>query len=55
MRPSYRRIMRMNNAVEKATSNLFWGKKARKKYRGVAGKGGSTLNAVLKDTSGKEE
>ena len=53
MRPSYKRILRMNNSVESATSSPFWGKRT-KHYPGVAGKGGSTLNFEMKDSDRKE-
>lgn len=43
-----KRILRMNNSVDAATSSIYWGKKA-KHYRGVAGKGGKTLNAEIKE------
>ena len=33
-----------SNAIDGATSSLFWGKKWFKKYKGVAGKGGKTTN-----------
>lgn len=49
MRPSYKRVLRMNNSVDGATSSPFWGKKPYKKYRGVAGKGGKTVNFEIKD------
>lgn len=55
MRPSYKRIQRMTNAVDGATSSRCWGKKPHKKYKGVAGKGGHTTNCVLKDSDKKEE
>lgn len=42
-----KRLMRMNNSVDAATSSIHWGKKA-KHYRGVAGKGGKTLNAEIR-------
>lgn len=54
MRPSYKRIMRMNNSVDAATSCLRWSKKPNKRYKGVAGKGGATLNAEIKDSDRKE-
>lgn len=53
MRPSYKRIMRMNNSVAGTTSSYRWGKKS-KRYRGVAGKGGTTGNFEIKDGDRKE-
>ena len=49
MRPSHKRIMRMNNSVDAATSSYRWGKKA-KRYVGVAGKTGHTTNFEIKDS-----
>lgn len=53
MRHSHKRIMRMNNAVDAATSSYRWGKKA-KHYPGVAGKSGSTTNFEIKDGDRKD-
>lgn len=53
MRPSHKRVMRMNNAVDAATSSYCWGKKT-KHYPGVAGKGGTTTNFEMKDSDRKE-
>lgn len=53
MKPSYKRLMRMNNAIDGATSSYCWGKKA-KHYPGVAGKGGTTANFEIKDGDRKE-
>ena len=39
----------MNNSVDDACSSLCWGKKARKHYVGVAGKGGSTTNFEIRE------
>lgn len=33
-----------SNYIDAATSSPYWGKKANKKYKGVAGKGGKTRN-----------
>ena len=43
-----KKLMRLNNSVDAATSSIHWGKRA-KQYRGVAGKGGKTLNAEIKE------
>ena len=53
MRPSYKRIMRMNNSVDAATSSYRWGKRT-KHYPGVAGKTSSTTNFEIKDGDRKE-
>lgn len=53
MRPSYKRVLRMNNSVDAATSSYKWGKKA-KHYPGVAGKASSTTNFEIKDNDRKE-
>ena len=37
-----------SNAIDGASSSLFWGKKRCKFYKGVAGKGGSTTNGTIK-------
>lgn len=46
MRKKYRnsKPIRAWSAVERARSGICWGKKASKKYRGAAGKGGRTTN-----------
>lgn len=54
MRPSYKRIMRMNNAINPATSSICWGKRPNTRYKGVAGKGGATTNLEIKDSDRKE-
>ena len=54
MRPSYKRVLLMNNSVDGATSPYCWGKKPHKKYKGVAGKGGYTTNFEIKDGDRKE-
>lgn len=54
MRPGHKRILRMNNSVDAATSSYRWGKKA-KHYPGVAGKGGSTGNFEIKDADRRED
>ena len=54
MRPSYKRILRMNNSVDGATSSYRWGKKA-KHYVGVAGKAGTTTNFEIKEGDRKED
>lgn len=48
MKKSVKNILKMNNAVDAATSSYCWGKKA-KRYAGVAGKGGKTTNFVFKE------
>ena len=54
MRPSHRRILRMNNSVDSATSSYRWGKKP-KHYSGVAGKTSFTTNFEMKDSDRKDE
>lgn len=49
MRPSYKRIIRMNNSVDAASSSVCWGKKPNTRYSGIAGKGGSTVNFEIKE------
>lgn len=53
MIPSHKRILRMNNSVDAATSSYFLGKKT-KHYPGVAGKSGNTTNFEIKDGDRKE-
>ena len=54
MRPFVKKkLMRLNNSVDGATSSLKWGKKANH-YGGVAGKMGHTTNFEMKDTDRKE-
>ena len=48
------RIMRMHNSVDAATSCYRWGKKANKRYGGVAGKSHRTTNFEIKDSDRKE-
>ena len=33
-----------SNYIDSASSSLYWGKKPNKRYKGVAGKGGKTIN-----------
>ena len=42
-----------SNAIDAATSSSCWGKKPNKKYLGVAGKGGHTTNATIKEKKEK--
>lgn len=53
MRKSFKSVMKMNNAVDAATSSYYWGKHS-KHYSGVAGKGGCTNNFEIKDSDKKE-
>jgi hypothetical protein len=38
---------RASNYIDGAKSSVKWGKKPRKFYKGCAGKGGATTNAVI--------
>lgn len=38
-----RRITKLNNAIDPASSSIRWGKRS-KKYRGCAGRDGATTN-----------
>jgi hypothetical protein len=55
MRPSYKRITRMNNSVDAATSSICWGKRPNTRYLGVAGKGGATTNCEWKSSDREEK
>lgn len=54
MKPSYKKIMRLNNAVDPATSSICWGKRPNTRYKGVAGKGGKTTNCTVFNSDNKE-
>lgn len=46
---NYKKLMRMNNAVDPALSSTCWGKSPYKRYPGVAGKSGNTTNFEIKE------
>lgn len=46
-----KRIIKMTNAIDAATSSVHWGKRT-KHYKGCAGKGGATTNFVIPDKNG---
>lgn len=44
MKKNYKKIAKFTNAIDPATSVPCWGKSPYKRYKGVAGKGGKTMN-----------
>lgn len=48
MKKNYKKLLKMNNAIDPAAPASVWGK-------GVPGKGGATLNAAILERKSKRE